>query len=71
MEQTEIPKSSEELLTANEICDKLKIADSTLRNYLKNENFPRLKLGGEYRFLYSEVLNYMRSKSKVVTNDKA
>lgn len=60
MEQIEIPKSNEELLKANEICEKLKISDSTLRNYLKNEQFPRLKLGGEYRFLYSEVLAFMR-----------
>lgn len=69
MEQIEIPKN-EELLKASEICEKLKISDSTLRNYLKDDNFPRLKLGGEYRFLYSEVLAFMRpEKSKAVLND--
>jgi len=77
MEQTDIKEtqetqeSSEVFLTASQICEKLQIADSTLRNYLKNEKFPRLKLGGEYRFLYSEVLAYMRQQAeKAVNNDK-
>lgn len=63
-------EKNEELLRANDICEKLKISDASLRNYLKNEHFPRLKLGGEYRFLYSEVLQFMRKEAeKAVKND--
>jgi len=53
----------EELLTRKEMCEALKISDKTLASYLKNELFPRIVMpGGEYRFLRSEVLAFLRGK---------
>jgi excisionase family DNA binding protein len=52
----------EKLLTVKEICDFLRISDSTLRRYLEDVNFPRVKVGGEYRFYKSKVMLYWESK---------
>jgi excisionase family DNA binding protein len=58
----------EELLTRSELCKKLKISKTSLRTFLKNKNFPRLKIGGDYRFIYSDVLAFMKDEAKKAVN---
>lgn len=52
----------EKLMTVKEICKFLIISDSTLRRYLEDADFPRTKVGGEYRFYKSKVMAYWEAK---------
>jgi len=55
----------EEVLTVQEACQYLKIARRTLYRYLKNQEIPAFKIGKkEWRFLKSELDNWMREKLK-------
>lgn len=52
------PKS--ELMTARETCRFLKIPQHTLYRYLRNRHIPAFKLGNEWRFVRSDLEQWIR-----------
>ena len=52
------PKS--ELMTATETCRFLKIPQSTLYRYLRRRHIPAFKLGNEWRFVRSDLEQWIR-----------
>ena len=56
------PKS--ELMTAEETCRYLKITSRTLYRYLRNHQIPAFKLGKEWRFVRSDLEQWIRDRTK-------
>jgi excisionase family DNA binding protein len=55
------PKS--ELMTAEETCRYLKITPRTLYRYLRNRQIPAFKLGKEWRFVRSDLEQWIRNRT--------
>ena len=59
-----MPKESKsELMTAEEPCRYLKITQRTLYRYLKNHQIPAFKLGKEWRFVRSDLEQWIRERT--------
>ena len=56
------PKS--ELMTAEETCRYLKITPRTLYRYLRGHQIPAFKLGKEWRFVRSDLEQWIRDRTK-------
>jgi len=56
------PKS--ELMTAEETCSYLKITSRTLYRYLRSRQIPAFKLGKEWRFVRSDLEQWIRDRTK-------
>jgi excisionase family DNA binding protein len=56
------PKS--ELMTAEETCRYLKITPRTLYRYLRSRQIPAFKLGKEWRFVRSDLLQWIRDRTR-------
>jgi len=56
------PKS--ELMTAEETCRYLKITQRTLYRYLQNRQIPAFKLGKEWRFVRSDLEQWIRERTR-------
>ena len=54
------PKS--EIMTAEETCRYLKITQRTLYRYLRNRQIPAFKLGKEWRFVRSDLEQWIRDR---------
>lgn len=54
----------EKPMTVKELCEFLQISDSTVRRHLEDKEFPRLKIGNEYRFFKSQILKYCEERAK-------
>lgn len=54
------PKS--EIMTAEETCRYLKITQRTLYRYLRNRQIPAFKLGREWRFVRSDLEQWIRDR---------
>jgi len=54
------PKS--EIMTAEETCRYLKITQRTLYRYLRNRQLPAFKLGKEWRFVRSDLEEWIRDR---------
>ena len=52
-----------ELMTAMETCRYLKITQRTLYRYLQNRQIPAFKLGKEWRFVRSDLQQWIRDRS--------
>ena len=59
---TKEPKS--ELMTADETCRYLKITQRTLYRYLQNHQIPAFKLGKEWRFVRSDLEQWIRERTR-------
>jgi|DewCreStandDraft_1066081.scaffolds.fasta_scaffold01933_4 excisionase family DNA binding protein len=57
----------EELLTAQEASNYLKISVRTLYKHIKEQRIPAFKLGRSWRFLKSELDNWLKQKIKEST----
>ena len=58
-----MPKESKsELMTAEETCRYLKITPRTLYRYLQNRQIPAFKLGKEWRFVRSDLEQWIRDR---------
>ncbi len=55
------PKS--ELMTAEETCFYLKITPRTLYRYLRSRQIPAFKLGKEWRFVRSDLEQWIRNRT--------
>jgi len=55
------PKS--ELLTVEETCHYLKITPRTLYRYLQKRQIPAFKLGKEWRFVRSDLEQWIRDRT--------
>ncbi|MGH7230018.1 MAG: helix-turn-helix domain-containing protein [Nitrospiraceae bacterium] len=55
--------SKDELLTATETCRYLKIAPRTLYRYIQEQHMPAFKLGKEWRFVRSDLEQWVRRKA--------
>ena len=53
----------DELLTINELSDKLKISRGTIERMIKAGKLPFLKVGGQYRFIAGEVMKTIRKQT--------
>jgi len=53
-----------ELLTAEETCRYLKISQRTLYRYLRSHQIPAFKLGKEWRFVRSDLVQWIRDRTK-------
>lgn len=60
------PKS--ELMTATETCRYLTITQRTLYRYLKSRQIPAFKLGNEWRFVRSDLEQWIRDRTKSSTD---
>ena len=56
-------QSKDELLTVAETCRYLKITPRTLYRYLKDRSIPGFKLGKEWRFLRSDLEEWIRKRA--------
>ncbi len=54
------PKS--EIMTAEETCRYLKITPRTLYRYLRSRQIPAFKLGKEWRFVRSDLEQWIRAR---------
>jgi len=59
------PKS--ELMTTEETCRYLKITHRTLYRYLQNRQIPAFKLGKEWRFVRSDLEQWIRNRTRIAT----
>ncbi len=60
-----MPKAvSDEVLTTAETCRYLKVAPRTLYRYIKEKRVPAFKLGKDWRFVKSELDQWLRKKSR-------
>ncbi len=53
-----------ELLTVTETCRYLKITPRTLYRYLRNRQIPAFKLGKEWRFVRSDLEQWIRDRTR-------
>lgn len=60
------PKS--ELMTATETCQYLKITQRTLYRYLQSRQIPAFKLGKEWRFVRSDLEQWIRDRTRTAVN---
>jgi len=58
-------QSIDELLTAAETCRYLKIAPRTLYRYIQERRMPAFKLGKEWRFVRSDLEQWIRRRVTV------
>ncbi len=58
-------QSKDELLTAAETCRYLKIAPRTLYRYIQERHMPAFKLGKEWRFVRSDLEQWIRRRVTV------
>ena len=58
------PKS--ELMTVSETCRYLKITTRTLYRYIQNRQIPAFKLGKEWRFVRSDLEQWIRDRTRTV-----
>ncbi|HSN03796.1 MAG TPA: helix-turn-helix domain-containing protein [Nitrospira sp.] len=56
------PKS--ELMTVAETCRYLKITTRTLYRYIQNRQIPAFKLGKEWRFVRSDLEQWIRDRTR-------
>jgi len=57
-----VPKS--EIMTTDETCRYLKITPRTLYRYLQSRQIPAFKLGKEWRFVRSDLEQWIRDRIK-------
>ena len=55
--------SKRELMTAEETCRYLKITQRTLYRYLRSRQIPAFKLGKEWRFVRSDLEQWIRDRT--------
>jgi excisionase family DNA binding protein len=60
--------SKSELMTAEETCRYLKITPRTLYRYLHNRRIPAFKLGKEWRFVRSDLEQWIRDRTRTPLN---
>ena len=60
------PKS--ELMTAAETCRYLRITSRTLYRYLQSRQIPAFKLGKEWRFVRSDLEQWIRDRTRSVVS---
>ncbi len=53
-----------ELMTAEETCRYLKVTQRTLYRYLQNHQIPAFKLGKEWRFVRSDLEQWIRDRTR-------
>lgn len=51
-------------MTAEETCRYLKITQRTLYRYLQNHQIPAFKLGKEWRFVRSDLEQWIRERTR-------
>lgn len=56
--------SKSELMTATETCRYLKITQRTLYRYLRSRQIPAFKLGKEWRFVRSDLEQWIRDRTR-------
>ncbi len=57
------PQLKDELLTVAETCRYLKVTPRTLYRYIKDGDLPAFKLGKEWRFVRSELEQWIRQRA--------
>ncbi|HWF59807.1 MAG TPA: helix-turn-helix domain-containing protein [Nitrospira sp.] len=57
-----------ELMTATETCRYLKITPRTLYRYLRSRQIPAFKLGKEWRFVRSDLEQWIRDRTRTAVN---
>lgn len=58
-------QAKDELLTAAETCRYLKISPRTLYRYIQDRRMPAFKLGKEWRFVRSDLEQWVRRRISV------
>ena len=59
MQPIENSQVIENFITTSEVMDLLKISRTKIWCLIQKENFPAFKLGGDYRFQKSEIIQWM------------
>ena len=58
----QISNNFERLLTKKELADALNVSVSLIDKLLKNEDFPRIKIGKAVRFNLKDVMSWIEKK---------
>ncbi len=58
-----------ELMTVEETCRYLKITPRTLYRYLRSRQIPAFKLGKEWRFVRSDLEQWIRDRTRTAADD--
>ncbi|MGE0645940.1 MAG: helix-turn-helix domain-containing protein [Nitrospira sp.] len=61
-------RPNSELMTAIETCRYLKITQRTLYRYLRSRQIPAFKLGKEWRFVRSDLEQWIRERTRTAVN---
>ena len=61
----------DEVMTTAETCRYLKVAPRTLYRYIQEKRVPAFKLGKDWRFVKSELEQWLRKKSREQFRSKA
>lgn len=61
-------RSNSELMTALETCRYLKITQRTLYRYLRSRQIPAFKLGKEWRFVRSDLEQWIRERTRTAVS---
>ena len=61
--------AKEELLTAKEASKYLKVSPRTLYRHIKRHRIPAFKLGGEWRFIKSELDKWLVKKVQELSKE--
>jgi excisionase family DNA binding protein len=56
-------------MTAEETCRYLKITQRTLYRYLQSRRIPAFKLGSQWRFVRSDLEQWIRARVRAPLND--
>ena len=57
-----------ELLTVEETCRYLKVTPRTLYRYLRSRQIPAFKLGKEWRFVRSDLEQWIRDRTRTTVD---
>lgn len=60
--------SKSELMTVEETCRYLKITPRTLYRYLRSRQIPAFKLGKEWRFVRSDLEQWIRDRTRATSD---
>lgn len=54
--------SQDSVLTLYEACNILRISEATMRRLLRDKKIPAHKMGGQWRFIFEELIEWLKGK---------
>lgn len=61
-EMERIATLNEAVLTRTEVAERLRVSEKSVSKYVRESRMPAVRIGPEYRFIWSDVLKWLRSR---------